>query len=82
VLRENPALAGALIGLAIGVVKYVAVLAMIGAVVEREVKSAPADEVDFAGFGARMRPVKWMLLAVAFGVLPAVGYIAGSALGK
>jgi hypothetical protein len=38
--------------------------------------------VDFAGFGARMRPVKWMLLAVAFGVLPAVGYIAGSALGK
>jgi hypothetical protein len=79
--RDNPALAGALIGLAIGWVKYMLALGMIGAAVGREAKRAP-DQVDFAGFGARLRPVKRTLLVVAFGVLPAIGFIAGAALGK
>jgi hypothetical protein len=79
--RENPALVGALIGLAVGWVKYMLALSMIGAAVGREAKRAPGD-LDIAGFGARMRPVKRALLVAAFGVLPAIGYIAGSALGK
>ena len=79
--RENPALVGALIGLTIGWVKYMLALSMIGAAVGREVKSAPGD-VDIAGFSARMRPIRRALLVVAFGVLPAIGFIAGSALGK
>ena len=81
VWRENPALAGALVGLAIGWLKYMLALGMIGAAVGREAKRAP-DGVDYAGFGARMRPVKRALLVAAFGVLPAVGGIAGWALGK
>lgn len=80
-LREDPALVGALIGLGFGFVKYVLALSMIGAAVGREIKRAP-DDLDVAGFGARMRPVRWALLVVAFGVLPAVGYFAGSSLGK
>ena len=79
--RENPALVGALIGLSVGWVKYMLALSMIGAAVGREVKNAPGD-VDIAGFSTRMRPIRRALLVVAFGVLPAIGFIAGSALGK
>jgi len=38
--------------------------------------------VDIAGFSARMRPIRRALLVVAFGVLPAIGFIAGWWLGK
>jgi hypothetical protein len=79
--RENPALVGALIGLSVGWLKYMLALSMIGAAVGREVKRAPG-ELDSAGFGARIRPVKRALLLAAFVVLPAIGFITGAALGK
>jgi hypothetical protein len=81
-LRENPALAGALIGLGIGLVKYMFVLSMIGGAVGREIKENASEDLDLAGFAARMRPIRRALLVVAFGVLPVVGFIAGSVLGK
>ena len=52
-----------------------------GAAVGREVKNAPGD-LDIAGFSARMRPIRRALLVVAFGVLPAIGFIAGWWLSK
>jgi hypothetical protein len=79
--RENPALVGALIGLLVGWVKYMLALSMIGSAVGREVKNAPGD-VDIAGFSARMRPIRRALLVLAFGVLPAIGFIAGWSLRK
>ena len=81
-LRENPALVGAAIGLVVGLVKYMFVLSMIGGTVGREIKDNASEDLDLAGFAARMRPVRRMLLVVAFGVLPAIGFIAGSTLGK
>jgi hypothetical protein len=70
---------GALLGLCLGVVEYVIVLRMIGVAVSREAKRNP-DDVDFEGFGARLRPVRIALLVGAFAVLPAVGYVAGRTL--
>ena len=80
-LRENPGLVGALIGLCLGVLHYIVVLGIIGAAVDREAKRDPKT-VDYAGFGARMRKIRFALVVAALGVLPAIGYAAGRALGK
>ncbi|MDB5509369.1 MAG: hypothetical protein JWL93_1838 [Hyphomicrobiales bacterium] len=76
---DNPGLVGALLGLCLGVAEYVIVLRMIGAAVGREARRDPAN-VDFEGFGARMRPIRIAMLVGAFAVLPAVGYVAGRTL--
>jgi hypothetical protein len=55
---------------------------MIGGAVGREIKENASEDLDLAGFAARMRPIRRALLVVAFGVLPVVGFIAGSVLGK
>ncbi len=80
-LGGNPGLVGALFGLGLGVVKYMLVLSMISTSVGREIKRG-SENMDLAGFSARMRPVRWALLVGAFGVLPAIGYAAGRLLGN
>jgi hypothetical protein len=80
-LLSNPGLLGALLGLCLGVAEYVIVLGMIGLAVGRAAKREP-EKADFAGLGARMRKVRLALLVGAFGVLPAVGYVAGRTLVK
>jgi hypothetical protein len=61
--------------------KYMLVLSMIGAAVGREIKRGP-EKLDVEGFSARMRPIRRALLVGAFGVLPAVGYVAGRLIGN
>jgi hypothetical protein len=71
---------GALAGLGFGLAEYVVVTRMIG----RAIAAETAQGGDLAGIGnfeRRMRPIKAAMLAGAFVVMPAVGYVVGDAFG-
>ena len=71
---------GALAGLGFGLAEYVVVTRMIGRAIAMEAKKGG----EFAGvelFERRMRPIKAVMLAGAFVVMPAVGYVVGDTFG-
>ena len=78
-LRDHPGLLGAVLGLCLGMVKYAIAMRIIGAALSRD-DEQDRDKIDFEAFGARLRPVRLALLVGAFGILPAVGYVAGRTL--
>jgi len=75
---SNAGLAGALIGLGFGLVEYVLALRIIGRMLSREAGAERPEQAGVERVQALMRPIRYALLAAAFIVYPAVGYIVGA----
>jgi hypothetical protein len=77
---SSPALAGALGGLAVGLVEYVTALRVIGRVLDRE-GAAGGDMPGLSALAGRMLVIRRGLAAVSFVLLPALGFALGAAFG-
>ena len=80
-LMSNPGLAGAAIGLALGLVEYFIAMIVVRAMVERETSAARKTGEVLPGMlsvPANMAKLRIALLLLAFTVYPAVGYAVGN----
>jgi hypothetical protein len=75
---SNAGLAGALIGLGFGLIEYVLALRIIGRMLSREAGAGQPEQAGVDRVQSLMRPIRYALLAAAFIVYPAVGYIVGA----
>ena len=76
---SNPAIVGAMLGAVVGLVQYVLAMRVMARLVAHEVAADPQG-LDVSAL--RVGKLKRTLLAKSFLVLPAVGYLAGAALGS
>ena len=78
---SNPGLAGAAIGLALGLVEYVVAMAMIRAHTDREIDMARKENEVLPGIGilpATLRKLRIILIVTAVTIYPVVGYFVGN----
>ena len=75
---SNAGLAGALAGLAFGLIEYVLALRIIARMLAREVRAEQPAQQAVERVEALLRPIRYALLAAAFIIYPAVGYVVGA----
>ncbi len=83
ILYSHPGLAGAMLGLALGLVEYFIALTMIRHYVARETAvAAKANEVlpGIAMVPGALRHIRIILIILAVTIYPAVGYFVGNML--
>ena len=78
---SNPGIAGALIGLALGLIEYVIAFAMIRAYTGREIETARKENEVLPGIGIlpeTLRKLRIILIVSAVTIYPVIGYVIGN----